>query len=56
MDVKPGNCVPAGEEMGEENVMEVSAWHIDGPCLPTNGEYEDFKKPQLVYRVNCYRT
>lgn len=56
MDVKPGKCVLAGEAMGEESVMEVSAWHIDGPHLPVSGEYKNFRKPRLVYRVNCYRT
>lgn len=29
MDVKPGKLGIAGEEIGEENVIDIRAWHID---------------------------
>lgn len=38
MDVKPGKCVIAGEEIGEEGVIKVSALHIGGLCLSTTRE------------------
>lgn len=46
MDTKLRKNVTAREEIGEENVMEVSAWCIDGPWLSPSGEYKNFKKTQ----------
>lgn len=55
MDIKPRKHVLVGEEIGEEDVMEVVSWCIDGTYLPTRVEYKNFKKPQWVNGVNCCR-